>query len=122
MPYRPTSENRKNIRGVIYPLTEAVLRVYGNREQDRGRPIGAFYTLNVDNRLWQHLGGIWYRPITEARLLLREINEDVARAFAASILNGEPVTLPSGRLVNWERIPRNEASQLPPPIKRASEA
>ena len=122
MPYRPTSENRRNIRGVIYPLTEAIFRVYGNREQDRGRPIGAFYTINVQGRLWQHLGGIWYRPITEARLLQREINENVARAFAISIVTGEPVILPRGRLINWERIPNNEASQLPPPIVRASEA
>ena len=65
MTYRPQPSHRRNIREVILPLTAAIYRVFGSRAQDGGRPIGAFYTVNVDSRVWRYLGGIWYRPLDE---------------------------------------------------------
>jgi hypothetical protein len=73
--YRPEPNFRRNIRGVIYPLTAAIHRVFGSRAQDQGRPIGAFYTINVDSRAWEYLGGIWYRAYNEEKVLQRAINQ-----------------------------------------------
>jgi hypothetical protein len=117
MPYRPRPEHRSNIQGVILPLTAAVYDVYGNRAQDLGRPIGAFYPQNVSSETWEYLGGIWYRARDEQKVQSRRINEAVRTAFARSILTGEEVTLRSGTLVTWERIPDSESAQLPPPLK-----
>lgn len=118
MPYRPSPTARRNIRGVIYPFTAALLRVYGSRAQDGGRPIGAFYTKNVDRSLWAPLGGIWYRPLDERQILNRAPNLTLVAEFAQSILSGEPVVLPSGTVVEWEPLSLVEASQLPPPLLR----
>ena len=122
MPYRPSAPDRRNIKGVIYPFTAALLRVYGSRAQDAGRPIGAFYTKNVDRQLWEPVGGIWYRPLNEELILERAPDEAVVRAFARSIISGEPVTLPSGKVVQWEALLPSEASQLPPPLLAARDA
>jgi hypothetical protein len=99
------------------PLTAAIHAVFGNRAQDRGRPIGAFYPQHVSPTTWEHLGGIWYRARDEQRVLGRRINPSVVQAFAASILTGEPVNLPSGKVVTWEQIPASAAAQLPPPLR-----
>lgn len=112
--YRPHSKHRKNIRGVIYPLTEAVQQVFGSRAQDGARPIGAFYPVRVDNKVWRSLGGIWYEPLDGQALLARSTHSDVIAAFAASIKNGSNVVLPSGITIGWEVIPQSEGSQLPP--------
>jgi len=57
MPYRPEAVHRRNAQGVLLPLTAAIHRVFGHRAQDLGRPIGAFYTVNVSSIVWQHFGG-----------------------------------------------------------------
>lgn len=117
MLYRPESIHRRNISGVLLPLTAAIYLVFGNRAQDRGRPIGAFYPQNVSATTWEHLGGIWYRARNEQRVQDRRINQAVVQAFASSILTGEVVELHSGTRVTWERIPAHEANQLPPPLR-----
>lgn len=116
MTYRPRAEHRRNIQGVLIPLTAAIYDVFGSRAQDSGRPIGAFYPQNVSKEAWEHLGGIWYRPRDEQKVLNRKVNQQVRVAFALSILNGENVALPSGTLVFWEKIPDFDAIQLPPPL------
>lgn len=116
MPYRPTAEHRRNIRGVVLPLTAAIHRVFGSRAQDGARPIGAFYTDHVDDRVWVHVGGIWYRPVDEESVSERSVNEAVVRAFSESLGNGQRVDLPSGAVVEWEAIPAQLAQQLPPPL------
>ena len=116
MPFRPLPENRRNIHNVIYPLTVAIQGVYGNRAQDGGRPIGAFYPVHVGTKSWYHLGGIWYRPHDEQKVLSRSVDEQVVAAFAESILTGTPVELPKGTVVRWESIPAEETRQLPPPL------
>lgn len=118
MPYRPEPRHRKNVRGVLLPLTAAIYTVYGNRAQDRGRPIGAFYPQHVSSTTWDYLGGIWYRARDEAKVQRRRVNLAVVDAFARSITTGEPVELPSGTIVTWERIPRVDANKLPPPLRR----
>ena len=90
--------------------------MYGNRAQDGGRPIGAFYPIHVSTSDWQHLGGIWYRPHNEEAVLTRTMNESVVELFATSIITGASVVLPSGTVVDWERIPEAESRQLPPPL------
>lgn len=97
-------------------MTAAIFVVFGNRAQDRGRPIGAFYPQNVSKETWQHLGGIWYSAKDEEKVQGRRVNQAVVQAFAASILSGHPVQLASGKLVTWERIPTADSSQLPPPL------
>lgn len=120
MPYRPSPEHRRNVQGVLLPLTAAVHDVYGNREQDRGRPIGAFYPHHVSSGAWEHLGGIWYRARDEQKVQNRRINPIVRAAFVRSIRTGEKVELPSGTVVTWETIPEVDNIQLPPPIAVAS--
>lgn len=116
MTYRPLAEHRKNVQGVLLPLSAAIHRVFGSRAQDNARPIGAFYPHNVSTATWRLIGGIWYCAYDEERVLSRKVNEDVVRQFAASILTGAPVILPSGKEITWEVIPEPEAYQLPPPI------
>jgi hypothetical protein len=115
MPYRPMPNFRRNIRGVIYPLTEAVRRIYGNRSTDGAYPLGAFYPINVSSSVWSSAGGIWYVPECEIDLSERNPREESVQAFMQSIMSGETVELPSGILVTWERIPSSEASSLPQP-------
>ncbi len=98
------------------PLTAAIYAVFGNRAQDNGRPIGAFYPQNVSTSAWEHLGGIWYRARDEQKVQNRKVNAAVVSAFAASIRTGDNVVLPSGKVITWERIPDSEASKLPPPL------
>ena len=43
MPFRLLPSDRRNVKGVIYPFTAALLFVYGSREKDGGRSIGDFY-------------------------------------------------------------------------------
>lgn len=101
---------------MIYPFTVALLRVYGSRAQDGGRPIGAFYTRNIDRALWMPVGGIWYRPVDEERILLRAPDSTVVDTFARSIISGEPIAISSGQIVQWEALLPSEASLLPPPL------
>ncbi len=112
MPYRPTAEHRRNIKGVIYPLTAAVARRYGIRS-DGAYPIGAFYTLNIDNRIWSNVGGIWYRPNDPQAVEARNVEEEDINLFLSAMETGEPTTLRSGKIVTWEPIPQAEASELP---------
>lgn len=114
MTYRPRPQHRKNIHGVLIPLTAAVYIVFGSRAQDKGRPIGAFYPTNVSARAWEKLGGIWYRAYDEQKVLNRKVNAEVVQAFVQSIRSGEDVVLPSGAVITWEMIPASEASKLPP--------
>ena len=116
MTYRPQAEHRQKIQDVIIPLTAAIYDVFGSRAQDSGRPIGAFYPRNVSEKAWEHLGGIWYRPRNEKKVMNRKVNPQVRAAFARSILTGESVTLPSGTVVFWEKIPESDATKLPPPL------
>ncbi|WP_299803219.1 hypothetical protein [uncultured Shewanella sp.] len=111
MPYRPTANHRKNVRGVIYPLTEAIRRLYGMRQSDGSYPLGAFYTINISNTVWRSVGGIWYIPQTD--LDCRNPREEVVSAFINSIHSGESVELPSGKVITWEQIPNNESAALP---------
>lgn len=122
MIYRPKPEHRKNIQGVAIPLTAAIHQVFGSRAQDGARPLGAFYTENIDARVWQHLGGIWYRPLNEEMVARRIVKAIALLAFARSILSGEAVVLPSGMVVGWEAVPLPEACQLPPPLVSGSDA
>lgn len=114
MPYRPSSIHRKNRPGVIYPLTAAIRSIYGVR-RDGAYPIGAFYTVNIDSRVWEHVEGIWYRPYSPNEVEDRAILEENIEIFSNSIRGGEPVTLRTGTVVDWELIPAHEANQLPRP-------
>jgi len=113
MPYRPLPALRKNIRGVIYPLTEAIRRKYGTRESDGAYPLGSFYPINVSNKVWIPAGGIWFVPSDSVKIEERVVNELVVQCFMESIEFGAPIELPSGTVVEWERIPSSEADQLP---------
>ncbi|WP_157755125.1 hypothetical protein [Variovorax boronicumulans] len=116
MYYRPISQHRKNIQGVLMPLTAAIYAVFGSRSQDNARPIGAFYSQNVSSETWEHLGGIWYRARNEQQVQDRKVNPATVQAFARSIRTGEDVELPSGDVMTWEKIPDAEAIKLPPPL------
>lgn len=113
MPFRPTPSFRRNIQEVIYPLTEAVRRVYGNRQVDGAYPLGAFYPINVSKTAWIHAGSIWFIPESEEKLDGRNPREEVVLSFISSIESGESVELPGGNLVTWERISESEAVALP---------
>lgn len=113
MPYRPMPDSRRNIRGVIYPLTEAIRRLYGCRSTDGAYPLGAFYSINISTSVWRSAGGIWYIPASENDLNERNPREESVVAFMLSISSGEPVELPSGVMVTWERIPTHETIFLP---------
>lgn len=117
--YRPHAIHRKNIQGVLLPLTAAIFKVFGSRAQDNGRPIGAFYPQNVSSETWEHLGGIWYRARDEQKVQNRKVNTETVKAFAHSIHTGEAVQLSSGKIITWEQIPVAEASKLPPPLSGA---
>lgn len=112
MPFRPTATHRRNIRGVIYPLTAAIERTYGVRS-DGAWPLGVFYTVNIDSTVWRSVGGIWYVPYNAEEVYGRNINEDVIADFCNAIQDGRNVVLPSGRSITWEAIPNIEATQLP---------
>lgn len=112
MPFRPTAPHRRNIKGVIYPLTAAIERIYGVRA-DGAWPLGAFYTVNVDSKVWRPVGGVWYVPHDSEKVLGRSFNEDVVSDFCNAIQDGRAVTLPSGKCITWEAIPNVEAAQLP---------
>lgn len=114
MPFRPTPACRRNVRGVILPLTEALRRLYGARATDGALPLGAFYTINIDSEVWQPAGGIWYRAVNMARIEGRNPNDDVVEQFVGCIESGVTMRLPSGTIVSWEAIPESEASALPP--------
>lgn len=117
--YRPLPEHRRNVQGVLLPLTAAIFAVFGSRSQDNGRPIGAFYPHNVSASTWEHLGGIWYRAKDESKVQSRKVNPLVVQSFARSIRTGEDVLLPNGNVISWERIPVAETAQLPPPLTDA---
>lgn len=112
MPHRPTARFRKNIRGVIYPLTAAIAACYGIRG-DGAYPIGAFYNVNIDSDVWESLGGIWYRPYDNKKITERNIKAEAIELFINGINHGNNTILPSGKMVTWEEIPHSEASQLP---------
>ena len=112
MPFRPSAPHRRNIRGVIYPLTAAIERTYGVRA-DGAWPLGAFYTVNVDSTVWRSVGGIWYIPHDPEGVSGRRIDEGVIAEFCNAIQDGRAVILPSGRSIAWESIPNFEAAQLP---------
>ena len=108
MPYRPTKEHRNNINGIIYPLTAAIMRLYGSRN-DGAYPIGAFYTINIDSKTWDHAGGIWYIPKNPQKIQNRKIDEDIISYFCISI---DSHSQPTHGTVTWELIPHTEAEQL----------
>lgn len=113
MPFRPSSQFRRNIKGVIYPLTESVRRVYGCRSEDGAYPIGAFYPINITNNSWRHSDGIWYIPVSEEDLNARNPREEIVLEFIQSIQSGVAVELPNGVLVTWEQIPSAQSQALP---------
>jgi hypothetical protein len=113
MPYRPMPSFRRNIRGVIYPLTEAIRRMYGARSTDGAYPLGSFYPIHVSSSAWSSAGGGWYIPVSEIKLNDRNPREESVLAFMQSIVSGNPVVLPSGIEITWERVPEREASGLP---------
>jgi hypothetical protein len=114
MPFRPEPEFRKNISGVVLPLTAAIARVYGIRENDSAYPLGAFYTNNIDSRVWQSVGGIWYQPINTEKVANRRISEERIEQFSEGIRSGREITLNNGSVVIWERIPDASEQLLPP--------
>ena len=113
MPFRPNPEFRRNINGVVLPLTAAIARVYGIRENDGAYPLGAFYTENIDSRVWRYVGGLWYQPINAEKVANRRISEMRIEQFVEGIMAGREITLNNGTLVIWERIPDALARSLP---------
>lgn len=113
MPFRPSPRHRRNIWGVVYPLTEAIRRLYGPRTSDGALPIGAFYTVNVDSRVWRPAGGVWYQARSQGAVANRAVNNDTVELFAASVVSGVTISLPGRTPVDWEPVPPNEAAQLP---------
>ena len=111
MPFRPEPCFRRK-QSVIYPLTEAIRRLYGPRPEDGAYPLGAFYTENISNSLWEHMGGISYRPTSDLDLDGRPVQEETVDAFMHSIQSGEPVQIADGIRVNWQPIPNHEATEL----------
>lgn len=111
MPFRPEQHFRRR-RNVIYALTEAIRRIYGARSQDGAYPLGAFYTENINRTLWEHVGGICYRPTHELDLDGRSVDENTVIAFMSSIESGETIHIQEGEVVSWEPIPDPEASEL----------
>lgn len=112
MTYRPKPKHRKNITRVIFPLTEAIQRLYGVRD-DGAYPIGAFYTVNIDKKVWEPAGGIWYRPLDLEKIENRKFNREDAELFAIGIKNGVDTLLSSGKIITWEPIPDPEIQELP---------
>lgn len=113
MPFRPTPEFRRNINGVVLPLTAAIARAYGIRESDGAYPLGAFYTDNIDSRVWRSAGGIWYQPVNAEKVAGRRISEERIEQFAEGIMSGRETALNNGSVVIWERIPDAVAQLLP---------
>lgn len=113
MPFRPTPPHRRNVSGVIYPLTAAIARMFGIR-QDGAYPIGAFYTVNIDTGVWIPAGGIWYLPRHPSDIEGRSVREEDIDNFLAGIASGRCIVLRSGKAVSWESIPAAAALQLPP--------
>lgn len=88
-------------------------RVYGIRERDGAYPLGAFYTDNIDSRVWRSAGGIWYQPINAEKVANRRISRERIEQFADGIMLGRGVALNNGSVVIWERIPDAVAQLLP---------
>ena len=88
--------------------------MYGER-QDGSLPLGAFYTINVDTTVWQHVESIWYRPIDPPAIARRNPNARVVEQYIDSIESGNSFRLSSGTLITWEPVPLSEASLLPTP-------
>jgi hypothetical protein len=80
------------MKGVSYPLTAAVARLYGIRS-DGAYAIGAFYTVNIDAGMWRHAGGVWYQPIKPDAIDSRSIREEDMQRFVAGITTGEETLL-----------------------------
>ena len=115
LPFRPLPHFRRNIQGVVLPLTAAIARIYGIRNDDGAYPLGAFYTEHIDDRVWRHVGGIWYQPLHPEKVASRRIGSDRIQQFAEGLLTGEAVQLNNGTIVTWERVPQLEADLLPSP-------
>jgi hypothetical protein len=116
MTFRPTAIFRQNIGGVILPLTGAIVRLYGFREQDGACPLGAFYTKNIDSRIWRRVYGVWYEPLNRDRIESRPVKEFQIQEFATSICTGAALELSSGGVVYWEPLPEELEQQLPQTI------
>lgn len=114
MPFRPRAAFRQNISGVVLPLTAAIARLYGVRSSDGAYPLGAFYTENIDRRIWRQAGGIWYQPIFPGRVQARRISEARIQQFIEGIATGVDTQLSNGTTVTWESLPESVAQQLPP--------
>jgi hypothetical protein len=114
MPFRPRAAFRQNISGVVLPLTAAIARLYGVRGSDGAYPLGAFYTENIDRRVWLQAGGIWYQPISPERVQARRISEVRIQQFMEGILTGVDTRLSNGTTVAWELLPDSVAQELPP--------
>ena len=97
MPYRPTPEHRRNVPGVVLPLTLAICNVYGIRAQDGARPIGAFYTEHVSRDRWVPLGGIWYQPVGEQEIFS---SEELIELFSLDHVAKNPAVFDIDKL-NW---------------------
>ncbi len=87
-------------------------RRFGTRS-DGAYPIGAFYTLNIDNVVRESAGGIWYRPVPLSGFRERNIREEDIELFLGAIETGKDIQLRSGKVVSWEEVPEPEASLLP---------
>ena len=111
MPYRPHPKFRKDIQGFILPLTAAVGRLY-KRNIDGAYPLGAFYTENIDSRVWIPAGGIWYQPISPERISARRIAEERIQRFIAGVTTATQIQLSNGTIIIWEPVPENIAQQL----------
>jgi len=113
MPFRPEPAFRRNITGVVLPLTAAIAQLYGIRSSDGAYPLGAFYTENIDSRVWRKVDDIWHQPLSPDRIHARRISEARIQQFARSIVTGEAISLRNGTTVTWEPLPESVAQQLP---------
>jgi hypothetical protein len=113
MTFRPEAAFRQNITGVILPLTAAIIRLYGFREQDGACPLGAFYTENIDRDVWRRVGGVWYEPFNRERVESRRVSESRVEAFVTGILTAATSRSASARVISWEPVPAELEQQLP---------
>ena len=113
MTFRPTAPFRQNIGGVILPLTAAIIRLYGFREQDGACPLGAFYTESIDSRIWRRVSGIWYEPFNRDRIESRPVKGSRIQEFATGVCTGATSELSGGKMVSWESLSADLEQQLP---------